>query len=257
MADAKNAEKAQKKEAAKARRAARTAQYKQLWQAFNQLRKTDKALVPMMLAAIILIPVVLFLFGMLFNGQYFMLPLGIAAGLIAAMFIFTRRMENSVYAQADGEPGAAGWAVENLRSGVGMTWRAKAAVATTPQMDAVHRVVGLCGVVLVGEGDPQRVRRLFGEQRKRLSKVIGATPVYEIIVGHDEGQIPLRKLQRELMRLPRNISKDEVYALSTRIESLDHAAVKASGLPKGPIPKGARVSGMNRRARRMQSRGQA
>ena len=86
-------------------------------------------------------------------------------------------------------------------------------------MDAVHRVVGLCGIVLVGEGEPRRVRPLIAQQKKRLDRISGGVPIYEMMAGEGEDQVPISKLQRELMKLPRNMKKDDVYALAARLES--------------------------------------
>lgn len=256
MADAKKqAAKAAKKEISAAKKARRKETRSQMWQVFNMQRKQDKALIPLMLLAVLGIPLVLFLLGMIWGGQWWMLPVGIVAGVVAAMFIFTRRVERDVYKRASGQAGAAAWAVENLRSGVGMTWRTKTAVAVTTQMDAVHRVVGLAGVVLVGEGSPHRLKPLMAQQRKRLNRLAPGVPVYEIITGDDEGQTPIAKLQREMVKLPRNYKKNEVASLAARIEAMDNVSnSQGAALPKGPLPKGASMSGMNRRARRQAER---
>lgn len=255
MADAKNqADKAAKKQVKAAKKAQRKQTRSQMWQVFKMQSKNDKALIPLMLLAVLGIPLVLFLLGMLWGGEWWMLPIGIAAGVVAAMFIFTRRVERDVYRRAEGEPGAAAWAVENLRSGVGMTWRHKTGVAVTSHMDSVHRVVGLCGVVLVGEGAPHRLKPLMNQQKKRLNRVAPGVPVYEVIVGNEEGQVPLSKLQRELVKLPRNYKKGEVPSLAARIEAMDSVNTPGAALPKGPMPKGATMSGMNRRVRRQAER---
>ena len=57
------------------------------------------------------------------------------------------------------------------------------------------------------------------------------------------------------MRLPRNIKKDEVDALNSRVESISRLSNPNNNMPKGPMPKGAKMSGMNRRARRAAQRG--
>lgn len=257
MADPKKAQaKAAEKEAKAAKRAQRRQNYSQMWQAFNIQRKNDKALVPLMLLSIIGLALVFFGIGYLFGGQWWMLPIGIALGLMLAMFVFTRRVENSVYDQAENQPGAAGWALENLKSGVGMAWRTKTAIASNTHLDAVHRVIGNPGIVLVGEGEMHRLKPMMAQAKRRLNRVSGGTPIYEMYAGEGEGQVRLRDLQKELMKLPRNFKKDEVYALAQKIEAMD-AVTNAgqSGLPKGPLPKGAKVSGMNRRARRQAERG--
>lgn len=257
MADPKKAQaKAAEKEAKAAKRAARRQNYSQMWQAFNIQRKQDKALVPLMLLSIIGLGLIFFGIGFFLNAQWWMLPIGLMLGFLLAMFVFTRRVENSVYDKAADQPGAAGWALENLRSGVGIAWRTKTAIVANTHMDAVHRVIGNPGIVLVGEGEMHRVKPMMAQAKRRLNRLAGGIPIYEIYAGEGEGQVRLRDLQKELMKLPRNYKKDEVYAMAQKIEALDAVANPgAAGLPKGPLPKGAKVSGMNRRARRQAERG--
>lgn len=255
MADAqKQAAKAAEKEARSAKWAQRKQAFAQLWQAFNIQRKQDKQLIPLMLLALIGIAAAFFLIGLIFHMQWLLLPIGIAFGIVAALFIFTRRLERSVYERASDQPGAAGWALENMRNGVGMVWKTKTAVAATTHMDAVHRVVGLCGIVLVGEGEPRRVRPLIAQQKKRLDRISGGVPIYEMMAGEGDDQVPISKLQRELMKLPRNMKKGDVYALAARLESADKLSSQAANMPKGPMPKNVSTGGMNRRARRAAER---
>lgn len=254
MADAKKqADKAAKKEQRAAKRAQRRRNWSQLWQAFNIQRKQDKALVPIMVGSILGLGPLFFLIGMLWNGQWFTLPTGLLLGVLLAMFIFTRRLQNSVYEKAEGQAGAAGWALENLRSGVGIVWRTKTGIAVTKQMDVLHRVIGVCGIVLVGEGNKNHLRPLINQQRQRLSRLAPGVPIHEMFVGSGEGEVPLKKLQSSLLKLDRQYKKNDVYEIASRIESMDNVQTNV-GLPKGPIPKGSKISGMNRRARRSADR---
>ncbi|MBV7281701.1 MULTISPECIES: DUF4191 domain-containing protein [Corynebacterium] len=246
------------KQAAKEEKALKKQQRKQsraqVWQAFKMQAKNDKKLVPLMLLAIIGLGLVFFLIGSLFGGQWFLLPLGLVLGFALAMYIFTKRVENTVYDRAEGQAGAAGWALENLRSGPGVEWHTRTAVATNHHMDAVHRVIGPAGVVLVGEGDIKRVRPLMANYKRRLVRIAGQTPIYEIFAGEGEDQVRVRNLQKEMMKLPRNYKKKELGALSARFEAMDRDPLQAAGMPKGPVPKGASMAGMNRRARRAAQR---
>ncbi len=253
MADAnKAAAKAVKKEERAAKRAKRKQTWSQMWQAFNLQRKQDKKLIPLMILALLGTALVFFLLGLIWGGQWYMLILGIGLGFVLAMLIFSRRLQASMYDRMDGTPGAAGWTLENMRNTVGVVWQTKTAIAANTQMDVVHRVIGNPGVILVGEGAPHRLKPLFEQQRKRLNRLAGGVPVHEIIVGEGEGQVPLKKLQREMMKLPRNYKKNEVYSVAAKIEAMDSigSGSPGAGLPKGPMPKGANMSGMNRRMRR-------
>lgn len=252
MADAN---KADKKAERAAKRAQRRQTWSQVWQAFNIQRKQDKALIPIMLAAFLGTGLVFFLIGLLWGGQWFMLVLGLLVGATVAMWLFSRRLQNSVYDRASDQRGAAGWALENLRSNFAVAWRTKTNVAMNTHMDVVHRVAGVSGFVLVGEGEPHRLKPLMAQQKKRLNRLAPGVPVDEIFVGEGEGQVPLKKLQTTLTKLPRRYKKNEVYQIAARVEAMDAVAERqAQGLPKGPLPNGGKIAGMNRRARRSAER---
>lgn len=252
----KAAIKAAKKREKQAKRDQRKQQRSQMWKAFNMQRKQDKALIPLMLAAIVGVGLVFFLIGRLFNGQWFMLPIGLALGFMLAMFIFTRRLERDMYKQVEDKPGVAGWALEQqLRNTVGVAWKVEPGVAVTRQQDLIHRVIGNPGVIFVGEGNKNRLRPTMNQLKKRVDKLVADVPVYEVFVGHGEGEVPVGKLRGHIMRLPRNYSKDEVYDTARRIEAMDTLPNQRAGMPKGPLPQQAQnPAGMNRRMRRAAAR---
>jgi hypothetical protein len=116
-------------------------------------------------------------------------------------------------------------------------------------MDAVHRAIGRPGIILVGEGAPHRVKPLLAQEKKKIARVVGDTPIYDVIVGNEEGQTPLRKLNQYLMKLPRNISPAEVIDLDNRLTALSAHTAQA-GLPKGPMPAGVKQRNVQRAMRR-------
>ncbi|MFC5234203.1 DUF4191 domain-containing protein [Pseudonocardia zijingensis] len=232
-----------KQAAKRARREASRARYKQIWQAFQMQRREDKALLPIMVGVLLLSVVVFFGIGLIFDLHWILLPLGIAVGLLAAVSIFGRRVQRNVYSKADGQPGAAGWALDNLRG----QWRVTPGVAGTTHLDAVHRVIGRPGIILVAEGAPHRVKSLLAQEKKRTARVAGTMPIYDVIVGNEEGQVPLSKLQRHLMKLPRNINKQEMESMEARLAALGS---RAAAMPKGPMPAGAKMRSVQRTVRR-------
>jgi microcystin-dependent protein len=169
--------------------------------------------------------------------------MGVILGLLAALIIFGRRVQRNVYGKAEGQPGAAAWALDNMRG----RWVVTPTVAGTSQLDAVHRVLGRPGVVLVAEGVPSRVKTLLAQEKKRVSRLVGDIPIYDVLVGNEEGEVPLRKLQRHVMKLPRNISSAQVDSLETRLQALTN---RGAALPKGPMPQGARMRNVQRTIRR-------
>ncbi|MDR7169477.1 DUF4191 domain-containing protein [Nocardia aobensis] len=235
--EAKAAAKAARRQASKERR-------QQLWQTFQMVRKEDKLLLPLMIGALVGITVVLFLIGFLFDMQWFLLPVGILLGALVAFIIFGRRVQKNVYAKAEGQAGAAWWVLDNLQG----KWRATQAVAATTQLDAVHRVIGLPGVILVAEGSPQRVKSLLAQEKKKTARLVGDTPIYDIVIGNEEGQVPLKGLQRHLTKLPRNIDAKRMDLIEGRLTAL--ATRGGPALPKGPLPAGAKMRGVQRTIRR-------
>jgi hypothetical protein len=232
-----------KQAARRARRAASRARYKQIWQAFQMQRREDKALLPIMVGVLLLSVAVVFAIGLFFDLQWILLPLGIAVGVLAAVSIFGRRVQRNVYSKADGQPGAAGWALDNLRG----QWRVTPGVAGTTHLDAVHRVIGRPGIILVAEGAPHRVKSLLAQEKKRTARVAGTMPIYDVVVGNEEGQVPLAKLQRHLTKLPRNINRQEMESMEARLAALGS---RAAAMPKGPMPAGAKMRSVQRTVRR-------
>ena len=236
------------KEAAKAakqvKRAASRQRRKQIFEAFTVQRREDKALLPWMIGVFLAIVLVVFGLGFLFGLEWVFLPIGIAFGVLGAVNVFGRRVQRNVYAKADGQPGAAAWALENLR---GRRWKVTPAVAGTTHLDAVHRVLGLPGVVLVAEGAPHRLKPLLAQEKKRVARLVGKTPIYDVVVGNDEGQVPLAKLQRHMTKLPRNVTPAQIESLEQRLSILD---TRGAAMPKGPAPQAAKVRNLQRTVRR-------
>ncbi|MEV6646819.1 DUF4191 domain-containing protein [Amycolatopsis sp. NPDC051371] len=231
------------KQAKKAKRAASKARRGQLFEAFKMQRKEDPWLIPWMVGSIVVVAGVAFGIGFFFDSQWVLLPLGLVLGALLAMIIFGRRVQKTVYSKADGQPGAAAWALENLRG----KWKVTPTVAATTQLDAVHRVLGGPGVVLVAEGAQHRVKTLLAQEKKRVSRLVGDTPIYDVTIGHEDGQIPLKKLQGFLMKLPRNLKPAQVDALEAKLAALGN---RGAAMPKGPMPAGAKMRNVQRTIRR-------
>ncbi|MFI9505451.1 DUF4191 domain-containing protein [Nocardia sp. NPDC052566] len=235
--EAKAAAKAARKQQSKERR-------QQLWQAFQMQRKEDKLLLPLMIGAVVGITAVFVVIGLLVGLSWFLLPLGILLGVLVAFIIFGRRVQKNVYTKAEGQAGAGAWVLDNLQG----KWRVTNGIAATTQLDAVHRVIGLPGIILVGEGNPQRLKSLLAQEKKRTARLIGDTPIYDVVVGNDEGQVPLKELQRYLTKLPRNIDTKRMDLIEGRLAALSSRSGPA--LPKGPMPAGAKMRGVQRTIRR-------
>ncbi len=164
------------------------------------------------------------------------LILALPMALLAATFWFSRRAMRAAYTQIDGQPGASAAVIQSLRGG---NWLVTPAVAVNKSQDMITRVVGKPGVVLVSEGPSSRVVPLLATERKRTARWLPEVPIYEIQVGNDEGQVPLKNLQKALGKLPRNMRGGEVTEIRRRLDALGNAA-SSMPIPKGPMPTSAR-----------------
>ncbi|WP_239395190.1 DUF4191 domain-containing protein [Frankia sp. CiP3] len=170
------------------------------------------------------------LLSVLVGRLWIWLPIGIMLGLVSAMNIFSRRVQRTAYAEMEGQPGAAAGIVERMRG----DWRLTPAVAVNRHQDVVHRVVCRAGVVVIAEGRGRGQRELLGNEVRRIRKVIGETPVHDIIIGTGPGEVPLPKLQGTLMRLPRTLRRGEVDPVERRLRAVTAPSLP---IPKGPIPR--------------------
>ncbi len=197
---------------------------RQIRAAFTQLRQSDRKAVPLILlgaTAGILLGVGL---GMLIS-IWAMPVFGIMFGVLGALIVFNRRIQKAQYAAIEGQPGAAAAVLNTIRGQYFVT----PAVAVNAKQDMVHRVIGRCGVVLVGEGSGQRVKGLLAKERKRLKRVTGDVTITTLVVGDRDGEVPIKKLQSTVTKLPRVLKKNDVPKLERKLKPLD---------PGAPVPKG-------------------
>jgi hypothetical protein len=206
---------------------------RQVAQAWTQMRQVDDRFA----AYVILGAVVGLLVGI---GVGLLVPVDPAIGMplfgivlmfTGALVMFNRRLSKAQYTAIEGQPGAAAAVLQSMRG----QWFVTPAVAVNAKQDLVHRVVGRCGVVLVGEGAGQRVKGLLAKEKKRLSRAVSDVPITTLVVGDRDGEIPLRKLQITVTKLPRELKKDEVPRVERKLKPLD----KAPPVPKGIDPMAA------------------
>lgn len=164
---------------------------------------------------------------------------GVLTGLLAVLIVLGRRAEHAAYAQIEGQPGAAAGALQMLKRG----WDVKPAVAFTRNQDLVHRVIGRPGVILVGEGNPSRVKQLLATEKTKHQRIASDdAPVHTIVVGNGDGEVKLTKLVRHVQKMKKEIQPATQTAIMQKMKALD-AMRPAAPMPRGPMPtsaKGAR-----------------
>ena len=204
---------------------ARLAQYRL---AFTNTKQADPRLVPLLVGAVVVGFLVGFGLGLLLGSWITAVILGIPLAILGGLVVFGWRTQRAALLAIEGRPGAAAAVLQSMRG----RWRLTPAVAATRKQDFVHRVVGRPGVILVGEGSPARVASLLKQEKRRIGRVVGDTPVHEVSVGDREDQVPLQRLQAHLTRLPRAVKPGEIGDLDRKLNSLRDQDLP---MPKGPI----------------------
>ena len=214
----------------------KTSRRAQFVETYRMARKTDTRLGLWILGSLLVGGVIGFVVFWILPGEG---VLGIILSIIGAllvgtlfaMIIFGRRAQRAAYAQMEGQPGAAAAALQMLRRG----WRTDPVVGFTKQQDVVHRVVGPPGIVLVGEGNPNRLRQLMTAERRKHERVASEVPIHEVVCGNGEGQVPLSKLVKHVQKLGKSVKPAEMTDILNRLKALD-ANRSNIPLPKGPVP---------------------
>ncbi|MEQ4568006.1 DUF4191 domain-containing protein [Paenarthrobacter sp. CAP02] len=208
-------------------KAKKPSQLKQIAEVFKMTRRNDPQVVWIMVLAFLAVVAVAFLIGYLLENWVTGLIIGIPLGLLAAVFILSRRAEKAAFAQIENQPGASGAALGTLRRG----WITQdQPVAVNPRtQDAVFMAIGRPGIVLVSEGPSHRVKPLVDAERKRLARILPNVTIRVLESGRGEGQVPLNQLAKTMGKMKNELTKVEVNAVSKRINSLGNRL---------PIPKG-------------------
>ncbi|GFH34997.1 DUF4191 domain-containing protein [Streptomyces pacificus] len=174
--------------------------------------------------------------GFLIGHPIYLGILGFLLAFLAMAIVFGRRAERAAFGQMEGQPGAAAAVLQN----VGRGWTTTPAIAMNRSQDVVHRAVGRAGIVLVAEGNPNRVKTLLAAEKRKMARVAVDAPVHDIIVGNDEGQVPLKKLRTTMTKLPRVLTGSQVTQTNDRLRAMGDLMGNMP-LPKGPLPKGMRM----------------
>ena len=156
---------------------------------------------------------------------------GVLVGILLVMIVLGRRAETVAYRQIEGRPGAVGAVVQ---SALRRSWRgSEVPVAINRNQDAVYRVVGRGGVVLISEGSRQRTQRMAADEERKVRRALRNVEVVHLYVGEEEGGIPLPKLSKALVKLKPALNRNEVAAVYNRLSSLQGTPI---GIPKGMDP---------------------
>jgi hypothetical protein len=225
---------------------AKPGRIKQILQSYQMTKKADPRIGLVLLGTFLLAAVAGFALMLLVLRGSLVFPIvfGVLIGTLAVMIVFGRRAQRAALAQIEGQPGAAAAALGLLRRG----WQTDPAIGFTKQQDVVHRLVGPPGIVLIGEGNPNRLRPLMASERRKHERVVAETTISELIVGNGPDEVPLGKLVRRVSKLPRTLKPAQMTDVLARLKALD-ANRSNIPLPKGPIPTSMKGARQNMRGR--------
>ncbi|HET8915979.1 MAG TPA: DUF4191 domain-containing protein, partial [Propionibacteriaceae bacterium] len=153
----------------------------------------------------------------------------------AAMIILVRRAKRATYKRYAGKTGSAEVALQMLPK----KWVSAPAIAANRHQDVIHRTLGPGGLILIGEGEPTRVRQLLASEVKKHERVAYGVTVTTVIMGNKDGQVPLDKLADHIRKLPKRLQPQQITDIRQRLRALD-ALRPPVPVPKGPMPTSSR-----------------
>jgi hypothetical protein len=225
---AKRAEKARKKASNDPKDMGRI---RQIIRAYQVTHEYDRTLPYLLIGAFVLPIAVGVTVGLLWGYAFNVIILGVMVGLLGAMLVLVRRAKAATYKRYAGQAGSAEVALQMLPK----KWVSTPAIAANRNRDVVHRTLGPGGLVLIGEGEPGRVRQLLASEVKKHERVAYGVTVTTVIMGNNEGQVPLNKLADHIRKLPKALQAYQITDIRQRLRALD-ALRPPVPVPKGPMP---------------------
>ena len=229
-----------RKESAKSTAPKKPGRFRQLAQireVFTAARGVDPMIGWWMALAALGTVVVMVAIGLIVGNWVYFLILAIPLAALAASIVLSLRAKRAAYKSIEGKPGAAGAALSSLRKGWYFEQQPVAAEAgragDMASAAMVFRATGRPGVVLVAEGPPARATKLAEAERKKISRIAGASvPVTVLRIGEGGGddEVSVRKVASKIQRMKPVLTKEEVAAVNKRL--------KAMGGMRPPLPAG-------------------
>ncbi|MEU6120764.1 DUF4191 domain-containing protein [Streptomyces sp. NPDC047123] len=225
-----------RKESTAADAAAEPGRLKQIALTYKMTRRADSK-IGLIIAAVGIVTFGVFLaIGFWLGHPVYLGILGFLLAFLAMAIVFGRRAERAAFGQMEGQPGAAAAVLDKIGRG----WTTTPAVAMNRSQDVVHRTVGKAGIVLVAEGNPNRVKGLLAAEKRKMARIVADVPVHDVIVGTTDDTVSLKKLRTTLLKLPRVLTGPQVTATNDRLRAMGDL-MSNMPLPKGPMPKGMRM----------------
>lgn len=215
---------------------------RQLLRVYKITAKNDPTALWLAILGFLLVLGASFLIGFLVNGLgtlgfWLWIATGVLSAALTFMIVMSRRAERNAYIQIEGQAGAVGAVLD---SQIRRSWRASPMpIAVNPKSrDAVYRMIGPAGVVLIGEGPSSRVQQMLDDESRRIARSAPGVQIHKVRVAIDGG-VRLYELLKTVYKLKKSLTRSEVSAVANRLDSL--AGASALPIPKGIDPMRARA----------------
>ena len=202
------------------------------FQTFRDAYKVTKSVKPWIPFALIGIFLITWLIGIgvgiAFDHPVYFAFIFLPLAVLMTLLFFTRQAGTAAYSSIEGQIGAGASVLMAIRKG----WTTTPAVAVARNHDMVHRSVGRAGIVLTGEGT-NAVRQMIADERKKAERFAPGVPITEILVGNEDGRVPIRKIQKQMRRLPKKLTAHQMREVRARLKAVGGMSMP---IPKGPMP---------------------
>lgn len=215
---------------------------KQLREVYRVTKEQDPKL-PVYLAVAFVIPflIILALAIWISKGHWLGIVLwgllAVMTGVMCMTLVLTNRAKKATISRYEGQAGSAEVALSMLPE---KKWFSTPGITANRHLDVVHRTIGPGGLILVGDGDPGRLKQMLASEKKKHDQVLYGVQAQVIQMGNGAGQVPLAKLTDHIKKLPKQLTDAQIQEARQRLKSLDAMRPKMP-IPKGPMNmKGAR-----------------
>lgn len=144
------------------------------------------------------------------------------------------------FRRAEGQPGAP-LIVLNSLTKMGYSFPEQPIWMDSKSQTMIWRGVGRPGVYFIGEGNLSILKREMTRLSGEINRIAPGSdiPIFSICVGNGEGQVPLKKLRRAILRHRVRLTTTELENLRKRLQTIQ---VKGRQMPRSIDPTRIKIS---------------
>ncbi|MEY3561605.1 MAG: hypothetical protein RL068_757 [Actinomycetota bacterium] len=209
----------------------------QLLRVYKITAKNDPAALWMAILGLLAVFGAALAVGWLVNGPntfgfWLWVVTGTLSAVLTAMIIMSKRAERNAYVQIEGQAGAVGAVLD---SQIRRSWRTSSMpiAVNAKSREAVYRMIGPAGVVLIGEGSSARLQQMIEDEARKITRSAPGVTVHKLKVSITDG-VRLYDLLKTVYKLKKSLTRTEVSAVANRLDAL--AGSSAMPIPKGIDP---------------------